>query len=69
MDHDPLSITYDEGVCEMCHARPAEYVGLVCAACKDAIDADEPWTHAHDELLFRLREAEADEEEAGGVEP
>ena len=68
MEHDPLSIRYDEGVCEMCHARPAEHLGLVCATCKDAIDADEPWTHEHDELLFRLREAEAEEEEASGGE-
>ena len=68
MDEGPLSMRYDEGVCEMCHARPAEYLGLVCATCKDAIDADELWTHEHDELLFRLREAEADEEEASGSE-
>jgi hypothetical protein len=61
---DPIP-TYDEGLCEMCHARPAEYVGLLCGDCKRAVDADEPWTHEFDELLFRLREAEADEEEAG----
>jgi hypothetical protein len=68
MDEGPLSIRNDEGVCEMCHARPAEYLGLVCATCKDAIDADELWTHEHDELLFRLREAEAEEEEVSGGE-
>ena len=68
MDEGPLSIRFEEGVCEMCHTRPAEYLGLVCATCKDAIDADELWTHEHDELLFRLREAEAEEEEAGGGE-
>jgi hypothetical protein len=67
MDRDPLSITYEEGVCEMCRARPVEYVGLVCASCKAAIDADEPWTRAHEELLFRLREAEADDEEESAV--
>jgi hypothetical protein len=67
MDRETLSITYDEGVCALCHAHPAEVLGLVCGACKDAIDADEPWTHEHEEVLFRLREAEAEEEEAVGV--
>ena len=52
----------EEGLCELCRERPAEVLGLVCQVCKDAIDRDEPWTHAHEEALFRLREAEADEE-------
>jgi hypothetical protein len=53
----------EEGLCELCRERPAEVLGLVCDVCKDAIDRDEPWTHAYEEVLFRLREAEGDEEE------
>jgi hypothetical protein len=63
MERDALTMGYDEGVCAICHAAPAEVLGLVCGACKDAIDADEPWTHVHEEVLFRLREAEGEEEE------
>jgi hypothetical protein len=55
--------TPDEGLCELCHERPAEVLGLVCGTCKDAVDRDEAWTREHDEVLFRLREAEADEEQ------
>ncbi len=65
MDND-LGLTdviRDEGLCELCHERPAEVLGLVCASCKDAVDRDEAWTHEHEELLFRLQEAEADEEQ------
>jgi hypothetical protein len=53
----------EEGLCELCHERPAEVLGLVCSECMDAIERDEPWTHEHEEVLFRLREAEADEEQ------
>lgn len=53
----------EEGLCELCRERPAEVLGLVCDVCEDAIDRDEPWTHEHEELLFRLREAESVEEE------
>jgi hypothetical protein len=48
----------------VCHERPAEVLGLVCGPCKDAIDADEPWTHAHAEVIERLHALEAEEEAA-----
>ncbi len=65
MDNDLglTTVIRDEGLCELCHERPAEVLGLVCEQCKDAIDHDEVWTHEHEEVLFRLREAEADEEQ------
>ena len=53
----------EEGLCELCHERPADVLDLVCGTCMDAIERDEPWTHEHEEVLFRLREAEADEEQ------
>jgi len=56
-------VVREDGLCELCHERPAEIVGLVCVTCHAAIERDEPWTHAFEEVLFRLREAEADEEE------
>lgn len=52
----------EEGPCEICHERPADYLGIVCSYCKDAIDNGEEWTVAYDQVLFRLREAEAEEE-------
>lgn len=58
--------TIEEGLCAMCRERPAEVLGLVCDRCKAAVDADEPWTHAHDEVLFRLREAEAELDDPAG---
>jgi hypothetical protein len=64
MIHDPIPPNADEGPCAMCHARPAEVHGLICGPCKDAIDRDEPWTHAHEEVVERLRAAEAEEEAA-----
>jgi len=65
MDNDLglTTVIRDEGLCELCHERPAEVLGLVCEPCKDAIDRDEAWTHEHEEVLFRLGEAEADEEQ------
>jgi hypothetical protein len=65
MDHD-VGLTHvnrEEGLCELCRERPAEVLGLVCDPCWKAIEEDEPWTRGHTELLFRLREAEADEEQ------
>ncbi|MBM3944141.1 MAG: hypothetical protein FJ317_01450 [SAR202 cluster bacterium] len=53
---------FDEGLCEMCKKRPVQYLGLICIECKDAIDRNEEWTLEHDDLLFRLRELEAEEE-------
>jgi len=57
------TVIREEGLCELCRERPAEVLGLVCDACKDAVDRDEPWTHEHEDVLFRLREAEGDEDE------
>lgn len=68
---DPVGTTHpvpDEGLCELCRERPAEVLGLVCGPCRDAVERDEPWTHAFDDVLFRLREAEA-LEEALSAEP
>ena len=62
------NVIRDEGLCELCRERPAEILGLVCETCKQAVDLDEAWTHQHEDLLFRLREAEA-EEEVLGSEP
>jgi hypothetical protein len=59
--------SFEEGPCAICRARPAEYLELVCSTCKAAIDADEPWTHEHDEVLFRLRELEAELEDDEGL--
>ena len=64
MIHDPVPPNVDEGPCAVCHERPAEVLGLVCGPCKDAIDADEPWTHAHAEVIERLLALEAEEEAA-----
>ncbi len=65
MDNDVglTTVIRDEGLCELCRERPVEVLGLVCNTCKDAVDRDEAWTHEHEELLFRLREAEGDEDE------
>ncbi len=63
---DDVGLTHvdrEEGLCELCRERPAEVLGLVCEPCREAIDRNEPWTHEHDEVLFRLREAEADEDQ------
>jgi len=57
------SVIREEGLCELCRERPAEVLGLVCDACKAAVDRDDPWTHEHEDVLFRIREAEADEEQ------
>ena len=64
MIHDPVPLNFDEGPCAVCHARPAEVLGLVCGPCKDAIDAAEPWTLAHADVIERLHLAEAEEEAA-----
>ena len=55
---DERAFPVEEGACVMCHQRPAEVYGLVCGTCKAAVDADEPWTHAHPDALARLRELE-----------
>jgi hypothetical protein len=59
---DDPAVPVEEGPCAICHARPAEVFGLVCGVCKDAIDNDEPWTHAHAETIERLNALEAEEE-------
>lgn len=55
---DERAFPVEEGACVMCHERPAEVYGLVCGTCKAAIDADEPWTHAHPDVLTQLRDLE-----------
>ena len=52
----------EEGLCQMCHQHPAEVYGLVCPVCKEAIDAGEPWTLEHEDLLDQLQEAELEEQ-------
>ena len=59
---DDRTFPVDEGPCAICGERPAEVLGLVCPVCKLAIDADEPWTHAHPEVLERLRALEEDDD-------
>lgn len=59
---DDRTLPVDEGPCAICHERPAEVLGLVCPICKLAIDADEPWTHAHPEVLEQLRALEEDDD-------
>jgi hypothetical protein len=68
MADDRLPITPEEGPCAICHERPAEYLDLVCWVCKDAIDANEPWTLAYEDVVFRLREAEAEADAEAGIE-
>lgn len=53
----------EEGACAICRERPAEVYGLVCSVCKVAIDADEPWTRAHPDVLEALRELEEADDE------
>ncbi len=53
---------YTEGVCQMCQRRPAQYLGLVCYECKAAVDNNEEWTTAYDDVLFQLRQLEEEEE-------
>ena len=59
---DERAFPVDEGACVVCRERPAEVHGLVCSVCKLAIDADEPWTHAHPEVLEQLRALEDDDD-------
>ncbi len=46
----------------MCQRRPAQYLGLVCYECKAAVDNNEEWTTAYDDVLFQLRQLEEEEE-------
>jgi hypothetical protein len=64
MDHEPVPPNADQGPCAMCRENLAEVHELVCGPCKDAIDAHEPWTLAHPEIIERLQQAEAEEEAA-----
>jgi hypothetical protein len=64
MHHEPVPPNADQGPCAMCHVNLAEVHELVCGPCKDAIDANEPWTLAYPEVIERLHLAEAEEEAA-----
>jgi hypothetical protein len=53
----------EQGLCQMCGKRPADYLELICLTCQEAVEAGEPWTLKHKDLLDQLREAEAEEAE------
>ena len=58
----PPDAAVEEGICAMCERRPADYLGLICQTCSDAVERNEPWTRAFDDVLAELRDLEEEEQ-------